>query len=95
MWSTNTSNKSVESLYFGKNSTLSLCKKGNISIWKPEFSWKDSDPEDFLLQDNANLVVYDKCGETLWESRTSRKCNLIPGIQLQCYFNKVFVLTDP
>ena len=39
----------------------------------------DSHPKDFILQDDENLVVYDECGEILWESKTSGKCNAIPG----------------
>ena len=80
IWSTNTSDNGVESLYFGKNSKLSLRKKGNISIWEAEFSGNGSDPEDFILQDDGNVVVYDECGEILWESKTSNKCNVIPGM---------------
>ena len=80
IWSTNTSNRSVESLYFGKNSTLSLRKKGNISVWEEEFIRKDSEPEEFILQDDGNVVAYDKCDEILWESKTSGKCNVIPGM---------------
>ena len=53
-------------------------KKGNISIWEAEFLGMDSDPKDFILQDDENLVVYDECGEILWESKTSGKCNAIP-----------------
>ena len=80
IWSTNTSNSSVESLYFDKNSTLSLRKKGNISVWEAEFTRKDSEPEEFILQDDGNIVAYDKCDEILWESKTSGKCNVIPGM---------------
>ena len=80
IWSTNTSDNSVETLHFGKNSTLSLRKKGNVSIWEAEFSGKDSDPEDFILQDDGNVVVYDECGEILWESKTSNRCYVIPGM---------------
>ena len=79
IWSTNTSDNSAECLYFGKNRTLSLRKKGNISIWEAEFLGIDSNPKDFILQDDGNLVVYDECGEILWESKTSGKCNAIPG----------------
>ena len=79
IWSTNTSDNSVECLYFGKNRTLSLRKKGNISIWEAEFLGIDSDPKDLTLQDDGNLVVYGECGEILWESKTSGKCNAIPG----------------
>ena len=39
----------------------------------------DSDPKDFILQDDGNLVVYDECGKILWESKTSGKCDAIPG----------------
>ena len=74
------SDNGVESLYFGKNSTLSLRKKGNTSIWKADFSGKGSDPEDFILQDDGNVVVYDECGEILWETKTFNKCNVIPGM---------------
>ena len=65
IWSTNTSNSSIEYLYFGKNSTLSLRKKENISIWKAEFTGKNSEPEELILQDDGNVVVYDKCDEIL------------------------------
>ena len=79
IWSTNTSDSSVECLYFGKNRTLSLRKKGNISIWEAEFLGIDSNLKDFILQDDGNLVVYDECGEIVWESKTAGKCNVIPG----------------
>ena len=79
IWSTNTSDNSLECLYFGKNRTLSLRKKGNISIWEAEFLGIDSNSNDFILQDDGNLVVYDECGEILCESKTAGKCNVIPG----------------
>ena len=79
IWSTNTSDNSVECLSFGTNRTLFLRKKGNISIWEAEFLGIDSNPKDLILQDDGNLVVYDECGEILWESKTAGKCNLIPG----------------
>ena len=84
IWSTNTSNSSIEYLYFGKNNTLSLRKKENISVWEAEFTRKDSEPEELVLQDDGNVVVYDKCDEILWESETSGKCNVIPGMYLYC-----------
>ena len=93
IWSTNTSDNSVEGLYFGKNRTLSLRKKGNISIWKAEFLGIDSDPKDFILKDDGNLVVYDECGETLWESKTSGKCNVIPGNVVIQGYSKISVFT--
>ena len=80
IWSTNTSNSSIEYLYFGKNSTLSLRKKENISTWEAEFTRKDSKTEELILQDDGNVVVYNKCDEILWESKTSGKCNVIPGM---------------
>ena len=79
IWSTNTSDNSVECLSFGTNRTLSLRKKGNISIWEAEFLGIDSNPKDLILQDDGNLVVYDECGEILWESKTAGKCNVVPG----------------
>ena len=82
IWSTNTSNSSIEYLYFGKNNTLSLRKKENISVWEAEFTRKDSEPEELVLQDDGNVVVYDKCDEILWKSETSGKCNVIPSMYL-------------
>ena len=35
-----------------------------------------------LLQNNGNLVVYNKCGNRLWESRTRGKCDNISGIYI-------------
>ena len=53
----------------------------------------DSDPKDFILKDDGNLVVYDECGETLWESKTSGKCNVIPGNVVIQRYSKIFVFT--
>ena len=95
IWSTNTSNSSIEFLYFGKNSTLSLRKKENISIWKAEFTGKNSEPQELILQDDGNVVVYDKCEEILWESKTSGKCNVIPGMYLyRDILTKYFIFTN-
>ena len=93
IWSTNTSDNSVEGLYVGKNRTLSLRKKGNISIWKTEFLGIDSNPKDFILQDDGNLVAYDECGKTLWEYKTSGKCNVNPGNAVIQRYSKIFVFT--
>ena len=49
-------------------------------MWEAEFTRKDSEPDELILQDDGNVVVYDKCDEILWESKTSDKCNVIPGM---------------
>lgn len=80
IWSSNTSSNSIKSLHFGKNNTQSLGKKRNRSTWEAELSRKNLYHKYFVLQDDGNLVISDKCGKILWESKTSGICNVIPGM---------------
>ena len=84
IWVACTVGYNVDSLYFGKDglglflygkdgSNWMLYGKTEMSVWKPR-SQNAGQVEMLILHDDGNLVLYDRCGKTIWESDTSGKC---------------------
>ena len=44
-----------------------------MSVWEPR-SQNAGQIKMLILHDDGNLVLYDGCGKTIWESETSGKC---------------------
>ena len=82
IWTTNTDDDYIESLIFDNDGKISLLGKDNSSRWQMKLLSRNSKPHLMLLQNNGNLVVYNKCGNRLWESRARGKCDNIPGIYM-------------
>ena len=82
IWTTNTDDYYVDSLIFDNDGKICLLGKDNSSRWKSRILSRKSKPDLMLLQNDGNLVVYDKCGNTIWESKTKGKCGTIPGIYI-------------
>ena len=85
IWTTNTDDDYIESLIFDNDGKISLLGKDNSSRWQMKLSSTNSKPHLMLLQNNGNLVVYNKCGNRLWESRTRGKCDNISGIYIYLF----------
>ena len=82
IWTTNTDDDYIESLIFDNDGKISLLGKDNSSRWQMKLLSRNSKPHLMLLQNNGNLVVYNECGNRLWESRTRGKCDNISGIYI-------------
>ena len=92
IWTTNTDDDYIESLIFDNDGKISLLGKDNSSRWQMKLLSRNSKPHLMLLQNNGNLVVYNKCGNRLWESRTRGKCDT--GIYVFLIYIYVF-FTQP
>ena len=96
IWTTNTDDDYIESLIFDNDGKISLLGKDNSSRWQMKLSSRNSKPHLMLLQNNGNLVVYNECGNRLWESRTRGKCDNISGIYMFfLYIYIFFFFTQP
>ena len=99
LWSSNTVNDNVDYLYLNKDgSSLILVGKDGRSVWK-EKTWGDA--LRMVLQDDGDLVLYNKCNVSVWNTGTYRKCEkgadhffpqnffyfLILPLNLKSYFN--------
>ena len=72
IWTTNTDDYYVDFLIVDNDGKICLRK---------------SKPHMMLLQNDGNLVVYNECGNSIWESKTKGKCGTIPGIYI--FFIKI------
>ena len=79
LWTTNTNDDYVNSLNFKNNGNIYLLGKDNNIRWNTEINSRNQKPYIMLIQDDGNLVVYDKCGKSHWESRTEAQCSDTPG----------------
>ena len=68
LWSTGTINIGVEYLYFDWNE-LSLRGTDNKTIWKANGKSGEWNNE-LLIQNDGNLVVYNRCNESIWATNT-------------------------
>ena len=91
LWTTNTDDNYVNSLVFNNDGKIYHLGKDNSSRWQSKLSSTNSKPHLMLLQNDGNLVVYNECGNKLWESRARGKCDTIPGIY---DFHKFVTLTN-
>ena len=80
LWTTNTNDHYVNSLYFKNDGNIYLLGKDNNTRWSTEINLANSKPYMMLIQDNGNLAVFDKCGKIYWESGTTGQCSGTPGI---------------
>ena len=74
LWTTNTNDNYVNSLYFKNDGNIDLLGKDNNTRWSAEINPNSSKPYMMLIEDNGNLAVYDKYGKRHWESRTTDQC---------------------
>ena len=96
LWTTNTNDHYVNSLYFKNNGNIYLLGKDNNTRWSTEINLANSKPYMMLIQDNGNLAVFDKCGKIHWESRTTGQCSGTPGIYfyIKPLYSKYFRAKD-
>lgn len=72
LWSTDTKSDDVDFLYFSKTgNNLLLRGKSNSTMWKAKFNGL---AEKLILQDDGNLVLYDKNEKIVWATKTKKKC---------------------
>ena len=91
IWTANTDDDYIESLIFDNDGKISLLGKDNSSRWQMKLLSRNSKPHLMLLQNNGNLVVYNECGNRLWESRTRGKCDNISGIYIYIYLFLIYM----
>ena len=70
----------MDSLIFYNDGKIYLLGKDN-SI-RPKIQSRNSKGHLMLLQNDGNLVVYNDCGNSIWESKTRGKCDTVPGIYI-------------
>ena len=80
LWTTNTNDDYMNSLNFKDDGNIYLLGKDNNTRWSTGIKSSNQKPYLMLIQDDGNLVIYDKCGTRTWESRTERQCSDTPGI---------------
>ena len=72
IWTSFTSNKAVEFLYFDREGTsVALRGKDNSSIWKIQTAALG---KELVLQENGKLVLYDSCNTNIWERGGTKLC---------------------
>lgn len=70
MWSSLKINNDVDFLYFSKEGfSLILHGKGNITIWRAP---TEGQGDSLILQDDGNLVLYNYCNKSIWETRSNK-----------------------
>ena len=74
-------NDNADYLFFHNKLGLVLYDKNNKSLWKANDMWRRiSAPMILIMQDDGNLVIYDRCRKPYWESRTYEKCKASSGL---------------
>ena len=68
LWTTGTINKEVDFLYFDRDG-LSLRGIDNKTIWRANNMF-DEWSEKLFIQNDGNLVVYNKCDKPIWSTDT-------------------------
>ena len=72
IWTSFTSNKTVNFLYFdGEGTSLVLRGKNNSNVWKVQTT---SRGKELVLQNNGKLVLYNSCNESIWEKGGENLC---------------------
>ena len=95
LWSTNTINYDTDLFYLTKSGyELVLRGKHNTTIWRA--SYKGYFAEYVILQDDGNLVLYNKNDNAIWSTVTCNKCrgkykkakafSCVLFFSLTCYF---------
>ena len=75
IWESNTKGKNIDGLYFAKGGVaLYQTEDTKGSAWSAGPWRRDSGPEQLIIQDDGNLVMFDKDGTILWESASTEKC---------------------
>lgn len=84
LWATSSVNYNVDFLYFEKDG-LNLVLHGidrpklyfhwktNNSIWKARVATAVQ-ANVLMLHEDGNLVLYDRCNRSIWETNTNGKC---------------------
>ena len=72
----------MDSLIFHSDGKIYLLGKDNSIRWRLKIQSRNSKGHLMLLQNDGNLVVYNDCGNSIWESKTRGKCDTVPGIYI-------------
>lgn len=77
LWTTDTNDSYVKYLFFKNDGKIYLIGKDNSSRWKTKTSLTNSKPQIMLTQNDGNVVIYDKCGNRIWQSGTGKTVYLV------------------
>ena len=81
-------NDNADYLFFHNKLGLVLYDKNNKSLWKAnDMRRRISAPMILIMQDDGNLVIYDRCRKPYWESRTYEKCKASSGLMYLVFPN--------
>ena len=73
IWESNTKRKDIDALYLAKGG-LTL-NETNKTVASTGGAWKrDTGPEAIIMQNDGNLVMYDKNGNAQWDLGTIGRC---------------------
>ena len=79
VWARHTNDGYVNYLIFKNDGKIYLLGKDNSSRWNTKASFTNSKPQMMLIQDDGNVVIYDKCGNRQWQSGTGEPCSRTSG----------------
>ena len=79
VWSTYTYDKYIEFLYFGSDGIYLLGKDGSNRLNGTLDNLKQK-ANLLILQNDGNLVIFDKCGGIVQKYKPDTKCDKNPGI---------------
>ena len=82
LWTTSTDDGYVDSLIFYNDGKIYLLGKDNSIRWRLKIQSRNSKGHLMLLQNGGNLVVYNDCGNSIWESKARGKCDTLPDIYI-------------
>ena len=79
VWSTYTYDKYIEFLYFGSDGIYLIGKDGSNRLNGTLDNLKQK-ANLLILQNDGNLVIFDKCGGIVQKYKPDTKCDKNPGI---------------
>ena len=94
IWTTFTSNKSVDFLYFDREGTsLALRGKNNSNVWKIQTSALG---KELVLQENGKLVLYNSCNASIWEKGGKKLCKkgLFSFLNIEFFISQIITYTE-
>ena len=72
IWTSFTSNKGVDFLYFDQEGTsLALRRKDNSNVWKIQTAALG---KELVLQEDGKLVLYNSCNKSIWGKGGEKLC---------------------
>ena len=94
IWTSNTSNKGVDFLYFDREGTsLALRRKDNSNVWKIQTAALG---KELVLQEDGKLVLYNSCNTSIWEKGGEKLCKegLFSFLNIEFFISQIITETE-